>query len=615
MTEKRPSRVGRALRFITFWLFTIALIVAIGGFSNGTVQAVSRYINEQSEANQRGQLYAQTANAISSTLTTHTPAPTSTSTATNTSTVTPLPTNTNTSTFTNTPTHTPTFTATASLTSTPSATLTPTAQPTLVAQAFITNTPRAIDVTIPALNTAIPVATELPVSTTTLIPTATVTTTTAPVETTVESLPAVTTVPNVLPTPLLPDDADPNQVAPTAIPTKVPLVDRQGYDLVNIVLLGIDSELTGDNIDRTDTMIIVSINRTTNTVSMLSLPRDLYVYIPGWTMQRLNLAYTHGEQVGWTGGGFGLLRQTIFYNFGINVHYYIKVKLSSFKEIINTLGGVNLTVDCAIQDQELIGAKPPSQATGPDDDGYYILPIGAYTLDGDGALWYARSRHTSIEFDRGRRQQQLLRAIWRAGRSNGQITQLPQLWSQLTQVVETDLKFEDMLGLLPYALNIDPDQIEHYIFQRLYHTRPWTPPDGANVQLPVPDTVRQLMEDFYTPPSQSQIEITGISINVFNGTSNADWDRVAADRLGWAGFNAISAGAADNLQYADTILIDHAGTTKGSKIPEVVKILNIKPENIRVEPDPNRTADYDVILGSNYSSCTYQVIQPGETGG
>lgn len=89
------------------------------------------------------------------------------------------------------------------------------------------------------------------------------------------------------------------------------------------MLLGVDSELTGVAVDRTDTMIIVSINRTTNTVSMLSLPRDLYVYIPGWTMQRLNLAFTHGEQVGWTGEGFGLLRQTIFYNFGINVHYYV----------------------------------------------------------------------------------------------------------------------------------------------------------------------------------------------------------------------------------------------------------------------------------------------------
>ncbi|MBA3875062.1 MAG: LCP family protein, partial [Anaerolineae bacterium] len=271
--------------------------------------------------------------------------------------------------------------------------------------------------------------------------------------------------------------------------------------------------------------------------------------------------------------------------------------------------------DCAIQDQELIDAKPPSQATGPDADGRYILPIGAYTLDGDGALWYARTRHSSSDFDRGRRQQQLLRAIWRAARANGQITKLPELWSQLTQVVQTDLTFEDMVGLLPYALNIDPDRIEHFVFNRLYHTKPWTPPDGSNVQLPVPDTVQQLMEDFYTPPSESQVAVAGLKIEVRNGTPNADWDRVAADRLGWSGYNAVAAGNADNTQYTDTILIDHTGQTKGSKIQDVVKILNIKPENIRVEPDANRTADYEVILGSNYNSCTYQVLQPDETGG
>ncbi len=608
MTEKKPSRVLRVLRFALFWVLAIALIIAIGGFSNGAVQSVSRYTNEQSEANQRVPAYGETAAAVLPTLITNTAAPTATVTASSTFTLTPTPVPTDT----NTPTLIPSLTSTQVPTATPS--FTSTSIPTLIAQAFETNTPRPLAVTIPAINTSV-ASTEPANPTETATPTMTIisaeaTTPSEPLATV--QLPAGT--PNALPTPLLPDSADPNQVSVTAIPTKVPLIDRNGNDLVNIMLLGVDSELTGDNIDRTDTMIVVSINRSTNTVSMLSFPRDLYVYIPGWTMQRLNLAYTHGEQVGWTGGGFGLLRQTIFYNFGINIHYYVEVKLSGFKEIVNTLGGVNLTVDCAIQDRELIGAEPPTQANGPDDKGYYVLPIGAYTLNGDGALWYARSRHSSSDFDRGRRQQQLLRAILRAARSNGQITKLPELWSQLTQVVKTDLTFEDMVGLLPYALSVDPDRIEHFVFNRLYHTTPWTPPDGANVQLPVPDTVQQLMEDFYTPPSESQVAVEGAKIEVRNGTPNADWDRVAADRLAWSGFNAIAAGNADNTQYTDTILIDHSGQTKGSKVQDIVKILKIKPENIRVEPDPNRTADYELILGSNYSSCTYQVLEPTETG-
>lgn len=342
---------------------------------------------------------------------------------------------------------------------------------------------------------------------------------------------------------------------------------------------------------------------------MLTLPRDLYVYIPGWTMQRLNVAFTHGEQVGWTDGGFGLMRQTIFYNFGINVHYYALVDLSGFKEIIDTLGGVDIAVDCAMQAYPLIGAAPPPEAEVTSEDGLRTLPVGLYRLTGEGALWYARARGNTLEFDRGRRQMQILRALWRSARSGGQLAKLPELWSQFNQVVETNISFEDMLGLLPYALTLDPAQIEHFTFARLYHTTPWTPPDGANVQLPNYEPVRELMQDFYTPPSQNRVEIQNQRISVYNGTQNADWDVVAAERLSWSGFVGLAAGSADNGEYVDTVLIDRTGQTKGSILNELVRILNITSANIRVEPDPNRSADYEVILGSSYNSCSFQGIQ------
>lgn len=616
---KKPSIIRRIFRFIFFrtlpFLIAMGMILGIVGLGYGVAQAVARRVNEQSKAGERSQIYPITLTAILSTLTTNTPSPTATQipSATPTATFTASLTATPTPSSTSTPTLTATLTASSTYTPFPTETPVPTftSVPIQVAQVFATNTPRSVEVTIPALNT--PVVSEptlvsltptpLPTSTNTDLPTLTLT-----------SLPAATDAPRPLPTLLLPPAPDANVAAPTAIPTQVPTVDRHGYDLVNILLLGGDDEITGDNITRTDTMIIVSLNRTTGTVSMLSLPRDLYVYIPGWTMQRINLAYTHGEQVGWTDGGFGLMRQTVFYNLGINVHYYILVNLSSFKEIIDSLGGVDVAVDCAIQDQELIDAPPPPEALGPDDNGRYVLPVGFYHLQGDGALWYARSRHNSSDFDRGRRQQQILRAIWRAARGSGQITQLPQLWSQLTEIVKTNLAFEDMLGLLPFALNLDPDRVDHFTMPKPYYTTPWTPPDGSNVQLPNYDHILELLEDFYQPPTESQVVVQGAQIQVFNGTSNPDWDRVAAERLAWGGFKAVSAGAADNASYTETILIDYTGQTKGSKLSEIAEILNVKPENIRVEPDPNRAADYSVILGSSYNSCTFGVL-PVENAG
>jgi LCP family protein required for cell wall assembly len=634
MPFKKRSRLRRFFGFILFRLIPVLLVAGTVWFSYNIVQAVARRMGEQTEAEERKAVYASTVTAVLPTLITHTPSATATLTATATPTATA--TLTATSTASHTPTHTdtatatftftPTDTATATLTHTPTATETatetPTAQTVALAQAFATNTPRPMVVTLPSLNTARPAGelltppTDTPVSTPilepTTTPTATATVTLMPPTLTPTPLPpAATEKPRPLPTLALPPDPGANAAAaaPTAIPTRVPPIDRHGYDLVNILLMGTDQEITNDNFDRTDTMIILSINRTTNTVAMLSLPRDLYVFVPGWTMARLNLAYTRGEQVGWTDGGFGLMRQTIFYNLGINVHYYALVNLTGFKQIIDTLNGVDVAVDCAIQDFPLVGAPPPSQAKlTPGTEGMYTLPVGFYRLDGSGALWYSRSRHNSSDFDRGRRQQQVIRAVWRAARDSGQLAKLPEVWNQATQVVKTNLGFQDMVGLLPIALNLDPNRIEHYTFARLYHTTPWTPPDGSNVQLPNYEPVRELMENFYQPPTENQIIIEGAQIKVYNGTANTNWDRVAAERLAWDGFKAESAGEADKTDYKDTILIDYTGRRKGSSIGKIAKVLNVKPENIRNEPDPNRQADFEVILGSSYNSCTFAVL-------
>ncbi len=418
--------------------------------------------------------------------------------------------------------------------------------------------------------------------------------------------------PRPLPTIMFLGDPDPGQVDVTAIPTRLDPIDRQGYNLMNILLMGTDEEITNDGFRRTDTMIILSINRDTGTVAMLSLPRDLFVYIPSWGMQRLNLAWARGENGGWNDGPFELVRQTILYNLGINVHYYALIDLSGFREAIDLLGGVDVAVDCALQDLPLIGADIPAAARPIGEEGYHILDVGQYHLSGGEALWYARSRSNSDDFDRGRRQQQILRAAWRKALDSGQLTsnptQLLDLWNLSSGIVETNLRFEDVIGLIPTALNLQPGLIENFAFIRTYHTQPWQPPSGDFVQLPLYDTLRPLLEDFYLPPTTNQVRLEGAQIRVFNGTANANWDQVAASRLAWDGLAAVAAGAAERTDYADTILIDYKGGSKGSSRAEIAKILNVKPENIRVEPDTNREVDFEVYVGSSYNSCTFSVL-------
>lgn len=629
--------------FLIFQLLPVLILAAIVWSGIQVAQAFVRQFDERNAYETRRDDFPGTATTIAMVVdtATFTASPEPTATPTEEPTSTPEPT------ATDEPTATlePTLTATTEPTQTPLPVLSPvpsdteivvlspsptetdipTETPSGVSNAFqfVTNTPRPV---VFATNTPVggdPVApTETPIPTNTDVPTATDIPTLAPVPTATEaptltlptSEPATPTpAPEVgpLPTLLFPREVEPGMVVNGfEIPTRVPQLQRD-YNLVNVILLGSDGELVDDGSLRTDTMIIVSINRDTGTVNMLSLPRDLYVYIPleNGMMQRLNVVYGLGENLGYTDGGFGLLRQTIFYNFGINVHYYALVNFTGFKDVIDSLGGVDIAVDCAYEDDELIDTELP-EGTYQIEDGRYVLPVGYYQMDGAQALWYVRTRKSSSDFDRGRRQQQVLRAIWRRSLSTVNLTNAVDLWNQAMGVVDTDMNVDDFLGLLPMALSLDVSQIESFTMIPTYHTTSYSAPDGASVQVPVYDALQPFLQDFYRPPSENQLLVLGASIMVYNGTENADWDIVAADRLQWDGFRGISAGSAESFDYTDTILIDYTGQQKGSSRDEIADILNVRPENIIDQPDANREADFAVILGTNYNSCDVQGVLP-----
>ncbi len=419
-----------------------------------------------------------------------------------------------------------------------------------------------------------------------------------------------------LPTILFLGDPYASQPQPTALPTAFPVVDRKGANLINILLMGQDNEVTGDSLARTDTMVVLSINRDTNTVSMLHLPRDLYVYMPQVGMGRLNTVYEIGSALGWDGGPFFYMRQVILYNLGINVHYYALVDLTGFASLIDSVGGVDLAVDCAIQDFQIQGATVPAGAVLNDPVALqYTLPVGFYHMNGQEALWYARSRGNSDDFDRGRRQQQVLRAALRSVREQGllsDVTRLPGLIQQGLSVSETDMSLDVILSLVPVALQVDPSEIETYRLIRTYHTQPWQPPDGQFVQLPIYEPVFDLMTDFYTPPTDNQVTLRSARVQVLNGTANANFDRVASERLGEANFAATAGGDFSNTAESTTYVIDYTGSEKGSSLAEILKTLNLTEASVRVQPDANRTFDYEVVVGADYNACGGAVLPPEE---
>ncbi|MEO8612739.1 MAG: LCP family protein, partial [Chloroflexota bacterium] len=161
------------------------------------------------------------------------------------------------------------------------------------------------------------------------------------------------------------------------IPEAMPLVDEGTDDIVNILLIGAATR-NPNNPGLTDSLLIVSADRTTGTVSIVSIPRDLYVYEPGYSMYKINTAYYYGEENQVEGGGIGLLIKTIRYNLGLNIDFYARVDFTSFGTVINEVGGIDITVDCAIRDWRL--KSPELDIHVADNYEIFTLPAGFYHM-------------------------------------------------------------------------------------------------------------------------------------------------------------------------------------------------------------------------------------------
>ncbi|MDD9956562.1 MAG: LCP family protein [Anaerolineaceae bacterium] len=405
-------------------------------------------------------------------------------------------------------------------------------------------------------------------------------------------------------------DPAPDHVDVTAVPARVEPIDRQGQDLVNILLLGSDSEL-GEANQRTDTIIVLSVNRDTGTASMLSLPRDLLVWVPAWRMGRINRIYGHGELGGWKLGGFDLLRQTILYNLGINAHYHVLVDYRGLQQIVNFVDGVDIVVECAIKDKEHDDTRIPDEARKAEGE-YWLLDAGVYEFDGLEALWYARSRRGVTDLERSRRQQQILRGVWSRLRESGRVgnpAELFQLWRLAQEMVHTDLGVDVLVSLLPLVPGLGPDDVHYRTLQLNRHTIPWKSPSGAEVLLPVYRGLFPVLKELYFPPTDNRLRLEGPSIRVLNGSSRPESDRIAASQLVRDGLNAGANGLSQAGIHAHSNLFDYSGATKGSLNQRIAELIGIEEERIYVRPNPGREVDYEVVIGEDYQPCKQPNVQ------
>jgi LCP family protein required for cell wall assembly len=397
---------------------------------------------------------------------------------------------------------------------------------------------------------------------------------------------------------------------PAAAPTPA---DNQR---VNILLLGIDRRGSKAWGYRTDTIIIVTVDKEYKTVGMMSIPRDLYLMIPGVGEHRINEANVYGYTMDYPGDGPALLKRTIEHNFGISTDYYIMIDFDGFKEIVDTLGGIDVNVPRALHDTMYPMPKPGD----PHAYGTVHFDPGWQHMDGERALQYARSRMSTSDFDRADRQQRILLAIREKALSLGLLPKLPALFATMGNMVKTDMTLQEMTELALLAPQVDMGNMKQVVIKKpmVYGQRV----EGAAVQLPRWDLINEAVSELFDRPIQVEptptpapptptptlapVEIQalqgladeGARIAVQNGTSEPNYAARVAAMLLEEGYQVVEFGDADRLDYTSTVIVDY--TAKTFTLESLIDRFQVTPENVRHSPNLRSQIDIRIIVGQDF---------------
>ena len=404
-------------------------------------------------------------------------------------------------------------------------------------------------------------------------------------------------------------DVLPNLTVKESEPSEVvyepgkPLPRWEGTERVNILVMGIDQREHEQGPWRTDTMLLLTIDPVTVSGGMLSIPRDLWVPIPGYQEGRINTAHYLGEAYDYPGGGPALAVKTTQYNLGVPIHYYARFNFTAFEQVVDLIGGIDIYVE-----EEINDSTYPDEAYGYDP---LHIPASWQHLNGEMALKYARTRHsTGGDFDRAKRQQQVLLAIFEQVPRLELLPQFasraPELWQALQGAAETDLTLDQIVALAQLASEVDQENIRYGVVDE-YYTQFWTTPDGQQVLIPLRDRIREMRDYIFTTeaplPQHAEDPTTRLAdeaavITVMNGTTTAGLAALTSDYLQQQGLQVSDPGNADRSDYVESLVIVYTGKTYTAEY--IVNLFGLPPTAVVHGPDPNAEYDIAVILGADY---------------
>ncbi len=390
-------------------------------------------------------------------------------------------------------------------------------------------------------------------------------------------------------------------VVPAATATIDTSLEWTDTKRINILLLGIDqrSALNDPGPFRTDTMMVVSIDPVRKTAGILSIPRDLWVSIPGFKQERINNANFLGDANGYPGGGPALAAETVHQVLGIPIDKYLLINFDVFTKVVGTLApdGVQVCPANAIHD-----------ANYPDVGNGFItvdFPAGCQVLDAERLLQYARTRHGATDFDRAGRQQEVMRAVRDKVLNLGGVTQFigqaPKLYNDLKDGFKTNFSLDEMLQLGSLITQIPKDNFHFGVMNYLYVDQAKTT-TGDDILILKTNAVRPLIQQTFFPDVntslsdlRSRAEAEKASIVVLNNTDQAGLAGKVRDWLSGKQVSVAEVGNTPSSTNTNTIIRVYTGKVWTGKY--LAALLGLSEDRIQPGGDGLTSKDVSIVVG------------------
>jgi len=409
--------------------------------------------------------------------------------------------------------------------------------------------------------------------------------------------------------------ASPNPATTNDLPIELSAPEMElpqwdGASRINIAFFGLrGDDGQGEGCPTcTDTIMVLTVDPATKTAGMLSIPRDMWVNIPGAGYGRINTAWAIGENAKLPGGGPQLAMQTVSQFIGVPIHYYVQVDFGTFVSFINLIGGIDVYVE------ERMVLDP----LGAGQDHFVLKPGDYRHLTGPRALAYARCRHESQgcsggDVGRAKRQQQVILAIREKVLEPETfatlIPQAPQLYAEFSSGIHTNMSLEDALQLAVLAKDIRVEDIKRGVIDTTMAIPADTTINGvpANVLRPVPDLIRILRDEIFVPGGPlsplaqgdpvALMQSDQAKVRIINNTYTAGLEERTATFLTAQGMQVVEYGPPTGASNTTKIILY---SSKLYALRYLKELLGVGSQQIIIQPDPASTVDIEIRLGEDW---------------